>query len=56
MLFGHLFSSFNDNENNLCKHSFLRERIEESKDAFMKMIKNENTRGVPLLVAANKQG
>ena len=33
-----------------------RERIDESKEAFLKMIKNENTRGVPLLVAANKQG
>jgi len=32
-----------------------RERIDESKEAFLKMIKNENTRGVPLLVAANKQ-
>ncbi len=33
-----------------------RERIPESKQAFLKMIHNENVRGVPLLVAANKQG
>ena len=32
-----------------------RERVEESKQAFDKMIKNENIKGVPLLVAANKQ-
>ena len=32
-----------------------RERVEESKLAFDKMIKNENIKGVPLLVAANKQ-
>ena len=32
-----------------------RERVEESKETFNKMIKNENVRGVPLLVAANKQ-
>jgi hypothetical protein len=33
-----------------------RERIPESKQAFLKMIHNENVKGVPLLVAANKQG
>ena len=32
-----------------------RERVEESKQAFDKMIKNENIKGIPLLVAANKQ-
>jgi len=32
-----------------------RERIEQSKETFNSMIKNENVRGVPLLVAANKQ-
>ena len=32
-----------------------RERVEESKAAFDRMIKNENVRGIPLLVAANKQ-
>ena len=32
-----------------------RERVEESKAAFDRMIKNENIRGIPLLVAANKQ-
>ena len=32
-----------------------RERVEESKAAFDKMIKNETIRGIPLLVAANKQ-
>ena len=32
-----------------------RERIEQSKETFNAMIKNENVRGVPLLVAANKQ-
>jgi len=32
-----------------------RERIEQSKETFTAMIKNENIRGVPLLVAANKQ-
>lgn len=32
-----------------------RERIPESKQAFLKMIHNENVKGVPLLVAANKQ-
>jgi len=31
------------------------ERVEESKETFDRMIKNENVRGVPLLVAANKQ-
>ena len=29
--------------------------MEESKAAFDRMIKNENIRGIPLLVAANKQ-
>ena len=32
-----------------------RERIEQSKETFNSMISNENVRGVPLLVAANKQ-
>ena len=32
-----------------------RERVEESKAAFDKMIKNETIKGIPLLVAANKQ-
>ena len=32
-----------------------RERVEESKAAFDRMIKNDNVRGIPLLVAANKQ-
>ena len=32
-----------------------RERIEQSKETFNSMIKNEHVRGVPLLVAANKQ-
>jgi len=32
-----------------------RERVEESKAAFDRMIKNENVKGIPLLVAANKQ-
>ena len=32
-----------------------RERLDESKAAFDKMIQNDNLRGVPLLLAANKQ-
>ena len=32
-----------------------RERIEESKKSFDVMIKNENLKGVPLLLLANKQ-
>ena len=32
-----------------------RERVEESKAAFDRMIKNDNVKGIPLLVAANKQ-
>lgn len=31
------------------------ERVEESKAAFDRMIKNDNVKGIPLLVAANKQ-
>ena len=32
-----------------------RERVEESKKSFDVMIKNENLKGVPLLLLANKQ-
>lgn len=32
-----------------------RDRVDESKETFDKMIANENLRGIPLLVLANKQ-
>lgn len=35
--------------------SWDRERIDESKEIFDKMIGNDNLQGVPLLVLANKQ-